>query len=134
MESVIEKLKIKPIPKKLQHVSVRLMESNDNASLDDLQEVNIDSLLERNRDFIIHDRTKEKQDFDADDFMKRINEMKTVRQNIPKMSRKDEDVEEKDVDLEEQVPEVEKKDANEKCWMFLNLHKLKLHLMKLVMN
>lgn len=109
MESVIEKLKIKPIPKKLQHVSVRLMESNDNASLDDLQEVNIDSLLERNRDFIIHDRTKEKQDFDADDFMKRINEMKTVRQNIPKMSRKDENVEEKDVDLEEQVPEVEKK-------------------------
>ena len=61
MEKLIEQLKEKPIPKKHEDVVLNFAQSNDPSMIedDDIQEVDLESLLEKNPDFHIYDHTLE---------------------------------------------------------------------------
>ena len=84
METLIDQLKIKPIPKKKSEIVIKINHKDDS---DELEEVNINELLEKNPDFIIYDKTKQDIEFDEDVFMKEINEMKQVKQQLPKIEK-----------------------------------------------
>ena len=100
MEKLIEQLKEKPIPKKHEDVVLNFAQSNDPSMIedDDIQEVDLESLLEKNPDFHIYDHTKNKDDFDEDLFMREINEIRKVIQNVPKITNKDSMLKEERID------------------------------------
>jgi hypothetical protein len=83
MEIILEKLKVKPNPKKKEDLYVKLPNKEH-----DLEEVDLTKLLEKNPDFIIYDKTKQENDFNPNLFLKTINEKKRIRQNIPNISTK----------------------------------------------
>lgn len=95
MESTLEALKVKPIPRTKQNITVEIKPTSEGA--DELQEVDLSTLLERNPDFIIYDKSKETNDFDEELFMREINEMKGIHQNVPKLPLEEN---EDDVDVE----------------------------------
>ena len=98
METILEKLKVKPNPKKKEDLYIKLPDSSDK---DELEEVDLSKLLEKNPDFIIYDKTRQDNDFNSDLFLKTINDKKGVRQNIPKIPyKKKEDKNEKQDDVE----------------------------------
>lgn len=90
MEALIERLKIKPIPKKKEDNVIQLNNDTTKTS-DELEEVDVSALLEDNPDFFIYDKTKETNDFDEKVFLNEINDMKNIRQNIPKIIQEQED-------------------------------------------
>ncbi len=83
MEAIIQQLKVKPIPQKKSTVIVQLNKDTDNNN--ELEEVDVSSLLERNNDFFIRNKTNEQQEFNAEDFLREINTKRQIKQNIPEI-------------------------------------------------
>jgi hypothetical protein len=86
MDQIIDQLKVKPIPKSKQSTKLMLP---DKSNEDDLIEVDLNFLLQPNKDFHIYDRSKEENEFNESEFMKEINEVRNVRQNIPKIDNEE---------------------------------------------
>ena len=81
MESILDKLKVKPNPRKKEDISVKLHNTND-----ELQEIDLSNLLERNPDFMLYDKTKQDNDFEPTQFILDLNEKRGIKQNIPKQT------------------------------------------------
>ena len=81
MESILDKLKVKPNPRKKEDISVKLHKATD-----ELQEIDLSNLLERNPDFMLYDKTKQQNDFEPTQFILEINEKRGIKQNIPKQT------------------------------------------------
>ena len=62
METILEKLKVKPNPKKKKDLYIKLPNN------DGLEEVDLSTLLEKNPDFIIYDKTRQDNDFNPELF------------------------------------------------------------------
>lgn len=103
METILEKLKVKPNPKKKEDLYIKLPNN------DGLEEVDLSKLLEKNPDFIIYDKTRQDNDFNPELFLKTINDKKGVRQNIPKIPHK----QKKDINETRDETDEEKKNQKE---------------------
>jgi len=84
MSNILEGLKVKPNPKKQEDVLVQFRETNKE---DELQEVDVDSILEGANKAVIEKKID--SEFDVDQFMRDINQVKVVRRNIPVVHKDD---------------------------------------------